>query len=76
MMTENIISLESIRLKAQVCLQAGKRKTSLKPCDTELYPQVNIECFQDLNDYKLGETIEVDVAVMQSSNGHCYFYSY
>lgn len=76
MMTENIISLESLRIKAQVCFELDKRKTSLRPCDTDLYPQVNIECFKDLREYELGDTLEIDVVAMQSSNGHSYFYSY
>lgn len=76
MMTENIISLESLRLKAQIFFESDKRKTSLRPCNTERYPEVSIECFRDLDGYKAGDTIEVDVVAMQSSNGRCYFYSY
>jgi hypothetical protein len=76
MMTENIISLESIRIKAQVCFELDKGKISLRPCDTDLYPAVNIECFKDLRGYELGDTLEVDVVAMQSSNGRSYFYSY
>lgn len=76
MMPENIISLESMRLKAQIFFERDKRKTSLRPCNTELYPEVSIECFKDLEGYQAGDTIEIDVVAMQSSNGRSYFYSY
>jgi hypothetical protein len=76
MIAENIISLESIRLKAQVYIGLDNRKTSLRPCDTDLYPEVNIKFHRDIREYKMGDTLEVDVVVLQSSNGHCYFYSY
>lgn len=76
MMTENIIALESLRLKAQIFFENNNRKTSLRPCDTELYPEVSIECFKDLKGYQAGDTIEVDVVALQSSNGRSYFYSY
>jgi len=74
MMTENIIALSSLRLQAKVCLE--KRKPMLLPCDSELYPSVKIECFRDLNEYQAGDTLEVEVIEMQSSNGQSYFYSF
>jgi len=76
MMTENIICIESLRLKAKVFFENNKRQTTLYPCDSDLYPEVSIECLKDLGEYKQGDTIEVDVVQMQSSNGHSYFYSY
>ena len=76
MMPENIIALESLRLEAQICFETKKGQPTLLPCDSELYPAVKIECFKELNDYKQGDTIEVDVVAMQSSNGQSYFYSY
>lgn len=76
MMTENIISLSTIRLDAQICVDHDSRKPLLRPCDSELYPAVKIECFKDLGNYQHGDTIEVDVVEMQSSNGRSYFYSY
>jgi len=48
----------------------------LLPCDSELYPSVKIECFKDLNGYQAGDTLEVEVVEMQSSNGQSYFYSF
>ena len=76
MMSENIIAIDSLRLKAQIFFEANKRKTSLRPCDSELYPEVSIECLKDLREYNQGDLIEVDVVQLQSSNGHFYFYSY
>ncbi len=37
MMTENIISIEPLRLKAKIFINANKSKTSLLPCDSDLY---------------------------------------
>ena len=76
MLPENIIAVSSIRLKAEICVELEHRKPLLRPCDSELYPQVKIECFKDLAQYQAGDTIEVDVVEMQSSNGQSYFYSY
>ena len=76
MMDNNIIALEALRLEAQIFFETDKRKLMLRPCDSELYPAVTIECFRDLNDYEQGARIEVDVVAMQSSNGQSYFYSY
>ncbi len=76
MMTENIISVESLRLKAQVFFERNKRQTTLRPCDSDLYPEVSIECLKDLREYNQGDMIVVDVVQLQSSNGHSYFYSY
>lgn len=74
MMTENIIAIEPLRFKAQIFFEENKRKTSLYPCDKDLYPEVRIECFKNRREYNQGDTIEV--VQMQSSNGHSYFYSY
>jgi len=76
MLTENIISLDAKRLKAQIHFEVNNRQPILRPCDRDLYPQVKIECFQDLTNYQCGDTIEVDVVELQSSNGQSYFYSY
>ncbi|PKF62705.1 hypothetical protein CW745_04600 [Psychromonas sp. psych-6C06] len=76
MMTENIIALQAMRLEAQIFFELDKRKVMLRPCDSDLYPEVKIECFKDLKDYQAGDTIEVEVVAMQSSNGQSYFYSY
>lgn len=76
MMPENIISLASMRLEAEICVELDSRKPLLRPCDSELYPAVKIECFKDLSGYEAGDTIEVEVVEMQSSNGQSYFYSY
>lgn len=76
MNTENIIALSSLRLKAEICFEVDKGKPLLRPCDSELYPAVKIETFQDLNGYQSGDTIDVDVVKMESSNGQSYFYNY
>ncbi|WP_028866141.1 hypothetical protein [Psychromonas aquimarina] len=77
MHSENIISLYSRKILAQVCFQAEKHRLSLRPCEGEALPETaNIECYKDLSEFTAGQRIEVEVIEMNSANGNSYFYSY
>ncbi|TEW55955.1 hypothetical protein E2R68_02360 [Psychromonas sp. RZ22] len=77
MRTENIIAIQSKTILAQVCYEEEKRKLKLRPCFSAKLPiNTKIECHKNLSQYNIGETIEVDLVEMVTSNGHSYLYSY
>lgn len=77
MQSENIISIQPKKIFAQVCYEETKQKLKLRPCFSENLPKnTQIECQKNLSVYDMGQTIEVEVVEMMTSNGHSYLYSY
>lgn len=77
MQLENIISIQPKIILAQVCYEEEKRKLKLRPCFSEKLPKnTKIECHRNLSNYNMGESIEVEIIELVTSNGHSYLYSY
>lgn len=77
MQLENVISIQPKTIFAQVCYEEKKRQLKLRPCFSEKMPiNTQIECHKNLSAYNLGETIEVELIEMITSNGHSYLFTY
>lgn len=77
MQLENIISIQPKKILAQVCYEAELGKFKLRPCFSERLPaNTKIECHRDFSKHKIGETIEIELVEMLSSNGRSYLYGW